>query len=224
MTTNFTLRDFFVYLIAGFTLIISIGIIFFDNIFKFTIVFFEKYEFIKDFAFLATIFLIPTIYLLGHIIGALGYNLLKMFIWIDKKFKKPDKKMPRWKFILLIKLQQLLYRQRVAYAIIKYTKSKSKGKPFKNITEFWMACAKLQIEKIYAPAEYWYVLNELFNSINLIFFIATIISFIVGHWLLGIVYLILTIFSFKRAKQYAAHFVQTVYNLTIARKTTPPMK
>jgi hypothetical protein len=132
--------------------------------------------------------------------------------------------MPKWKYFILIKLQQILYRQRVAYAVIKWTKSKSLDMPFNSVTEFWTSCAKLQIEKIYTPAEYWYVLNELFNSINLIFFISTIISLLTGHWVLGIIYFVMTIFAFKRAKQYAAHFIQTVVKLTLARQTTQPAK
>jgi hypothetical protein len=166
MTTNFTLRDFFVYLLAGLTLIICVGTIFFDDIFKLTIDFFSKYEFIKDFSFLVTIFLVPAIYLLGHIIGSLSYNLLQLYVWLDRrKFFKRE--MPKWKYFILIKLQQVLYRQRVVYAITTYTKSDKTEKIFKTVGEFWTICAKLQIEKIYAPAEYWYVLNELFNSINL---------------------------------------------------------
>lgn len=219
MTTNFTLRDFFVYLVTGQTLIICVGTIFFKEIFKWTIDFFSKYEFIKDFSILLIIFLVPAIYLLGHIIGSLSYNLLQLYVWIDKS-KFFMREIPKWKYFILIKFQQLLYRQRVVYAIIMYTKSYKNEKLFKTVEEFWTICAKLQIEKIYAPAEYWYVLNELFNSINLIFFISTIISFLTGSWLLGTVYFVLTIFAFKRAKQYAGHFVQTVCNLTTARHTT----
>lgn len=223
MTTNFTLRDFFVYLLTGLTLIICVGTIFFEDIFKWTIDFFSKYEFIKDFSFLVTIFLIPAIYLLGHIFGSLSYNLLQLYVWLDKR-KFFNREMPKWKYFILIKLQQLLYRQRVVYAITTYIKSNKKEKLFKTVGEFWTICAKLQIEKIYAPAEYWYILNELFNSINLIFFVSTILSFMTGHWILGAVYFILTIFAFKRAKQYADHFIQTVCNLTTARQTTQPGK
>jgi acyl-coenzyme A synthetase/AMP-(fatty) acid ligase len=117
-----------------------------------------------------------------------------------------------------MKIQQLLYRQRVVYAIIEYTKSDKTEKQFKNIEEFWLICARLQIKNRYAPAEYWYILNELFNSINLIFFLSTIISFMTGHWIFGIIYFLLTIFAFKRARQYADHFIQTVCNLTIVHK------
>jgi len=45
MTTNFTFRDFFVYLLAGLTLLISFGVIFFNDIFQMIVCFFGKYEF-----------------------------------------------------------------------------------------------------------------------------------------------------------------------------------
>ncbi|HLP38079.1 hypothetical protein [Lacibacter sp.] len=224
MTTNFTLRDFFVYLLSGLTLLICLGTIFHAELFRLTVIFFDKYDFVKEFSFLVTILLIPAIYLLGHIIGSLSYGSLQFFVWTDKKFKKSGKQIPKWKYFILIKLQQLFYRQRVVYAVIKWTKSDSSEKPFKSVAEFWTSCAKLQIEKIYTPAEYWYVLNELFNSINLIFFISTIISFLNKQWILGILYLVMTIFAFKRAKQYAAHFIQAVVNLTVARQNTQPGK
>lgn len=195
MTTNFTFRDFFVCLLSGLTLIICLGSIFIDDIFKISVDFFSKYQLVNDFSFIVSILLIPAIYVLGHIIGSISYNLLKMYVWLDKGyFKRP---ISTCKYCVLIKLRQILYNHRVV-----------------------AACAKLQIEKIYSPAEYWYVLNELFNSINLIFFFSTIISLFTGHWLLGIIFSLLTVFAFKRAKQYADHFLQTVSNLSIAKFTT----
>jgi hypothetical protein len=219
MTTNFRVRDFFVYLLTGLTLIISIGLIFHKELFCFTVDFFTKYQFVKDFAFLVTILLIPTIYLLGNIIGSLSYELLQLFIFSDKSFKKNNKQLSKWKIRILIWLQIILYRQRVVYAVVMFTKTDMLNKPFNNINEFWTTCAKLQIEKIYAPAEYWYLINELFNSVNLIFFISTIISFLTGHWILAIIYFFLTIFAFRRARQYADHFITTVVRLTNARQT-----
>src|SRR5690606_26223576 len=121
--------------------------------------------------FLITIFLVPVIYILGHIIGSFSYNLLNLFVWIDKTYKRNEKEMSKFKYWTLIKFQQLLYRQRVLYAVVKYQKSNGDS-PFKNHKEFWTLCAKLQKLNHYTPAEYWYVLNELFNSVNLIFFIS----------------------------------------------------
>lgn len=216
MRTNFTIRDFFVYLLTGVTFILSVGIIFFNSIFEFTIDMFEKYIFIKDFSFLVTIFLIPIIYLLGHFIGSISYNTLQLFIWADKKFKKRRRK--KWKYRILMFFQLILYRQRIVYAIISYAKSKKEKKLFKSTNEFWIICSKLEIEKIYGTAKYWYVLNELFNAVNLIFLISTILSLCYGYWILSVIYFSLTIFAFKRAKQYAEHFINTVCGLIIARQ------
>jgi hypothetical protein len=218
MTTNFTLRDFFVYLLTGLTLIICVGTIFIGDIFKWTAEFFSKYEFIKDFSFLVTIFIVPAIYLLGHIIGSLSYNSLQIYTWLYKRpfFKKERSK---WKHSILMTVQKLLYRQRISYAIIEQTRTKNGISLFANENEFWTICAKLQIEKIYAPAEYWYILNELFNSINLVFFISTIISFMFGNWIVGVACFFLTIFAFKRARQYADHFVKTIVRTSNARNS-----
>jgi hypothetical protein len=79
-------------------------------------------------------------------------------------------------------------------------------------------CALLQTEKNYSSAEYWNLLNEFFNSINLIFFISSIIAFSTGHWLIGVIYLVIAIIAFRRAQQYAEHFVNTVVRLMKARE------
>lgn len=218
MTTNFTLRDFFVYLLTGLTLIICVGTIFWEHIFKWTIDLFSKYEFVKDFSFLVTIFLIPIIYLLGHGIGSISYNSLQFYVWLyNTKFFKKER--PKWKHLILMTLQKLLYRQRVSYAISEHIKINNCKSVFSNEDEFWIISAKLQIEKLYSPSEYWYVLNELFNSINIVFFISTIISFSLGLWAIGLIYFILTLFTFKRAQQYADHFVKTIVRTAKARNS-----
>jgi len=224
MTTNFTLRDFFVYLLTGLTMIISVGVIFFNEIFTFTVTQLDQYQFIKEFAFLVTIFLIPIIYLLGHIIGSLSYQSLKLFLIIDKLIKKKGGDLPKWKYKTLIFFQMIFYRQRIVYAAITHKKPKSEEKTFKDINEFWTSCAKLQIQKIYGPAEYWNLLNELFNSLNLIFFISTTISVFTRQWTLVIVFCVLTIFAFKRARQYAEFCINTVSRLTIAAKSIEQKK
>jgi magnesium-transporting ATPase (P-type) len=89
---------------------------------------------------------------------------------------------------------------------------------FNSMEEFWTVCALLQIEKKYAPAEYWNLLNEFFNSVNLVFFISAIVAFSTGHWLIGIIYFVIAIATFYRAKQYAKQFVETVVRLMKARE------
>ena len=217
MTTNFTLRDFFVYLLTGLIFSLSFGFIFHDEIFNISLKIFDKYDFITEFSFLLTIFLLPLIYLVGHLIGSLSYNLLKFYVWIHPKLKSSYDKNPKWRRYLLHFLQKLLYRQRVVYQIIKIYSPNQGKDSLRKVEEFWTLCASIQIHKAYTPAEYWYVLNELFNSINIIFFISMTTALIRGQWILSIVFFILTIFAFNRAKQYSDHFVKTVIRLSSAK-------
>ena len=224
MTTNFTFRDFLVYLLTGLTLTLSVTVIFWQDLFAFSVNFFSKYEFIKEFAFLVTIFLIPLIYLLGHLVGSTNYITLGLFKWIDKKIKGDKKVLSKIDKFLIGLFQRLLYRHRVVYEIIQYTKRTTDGKLFSNENDFWTLCAKLQVEKIYSSAEYWYVLNDLFKSVNLVFAISTTIAFATGQWILGVIYFLLMLIAFRRARQYSSFFVLTVCRLIEARKTTQPGK
>lgn len=217
MTTNFTLRDFFVYLLTGLLCSVSFAIIFHEELFSLSLSFFTQYEFIKELAILIPIFVIPVVYLLGHVIGFISYQTLKLYIFINKKLVRP---IPKWKYSLLMLLQIVLYRQRIIYRVIQYTKGTDTPKIFTNENEFWTLCAKMQIEGIYQPAEYWYILNELFNSVNIIFFMSLCISLITRHWILGVSFCLLAIFAFMRAKQYADHFVITVCRITTAKWLT----
>lgn len=220
MNTNFTLRDFFVYMLSGLILTICAGVIFINDVFNWAIDFFKSYTFIKDFSFLITILLIPIIYLFGHIIGTISYYLLKIYTWLDKGYfrRSNEKPISNNKYYFLMFLQILFYRHSIVYEVAQFTKLNTIKLPFKDVKEFWKVCARLQIDKTYTPAEYWYVLNELFNSLRIVFFIALVFSVIYCHLILAGIYSILTIFSYFRAKQYSTHFVQTVYNLSIAKQ------
>lgn len=222
MTTNFTLRDFFVFLLTGLIFLGSIFLIFYDNIFLGIPSILEKYPSIKDISFIITLFFIPIIYLFGHIIGSLSYLCLKLYVHIDKIFKKKGKNIPKWKYKILMLFQRLLYRQRVVYAVIQYTKQNKDKCIFKTSNDFWTICALLQIQKKYTSAEYWNLLNEFFNSLNHIFFISMIIAFVSCHWIIGIIYFTLMLLTYYRARQYAELFVITVERLTIAELAINP--
>jgi hypothetical protein len=180
-------------------------------------------DYLNDFSWGWLLLLIPGIYLVGHAFGTVSFLLLRLYVVIDKCFKKPkegkDESMSKARYRLLMLIQCILYRQRVVYTVSKYLKTE-KGKAnkyFNNMDEFWTTCAILQIEKIYTPAEYWNYLNEFFNSINMVFFISSIIAFMRYHWVVGIIYLVLAILAFYRAQLYAQHFVQTVVRTMEAR-------
>lgn len=220
MTTNFTFRDFLVYLLTGQTLILSVTAIFWQNLFTFSLNFFSKYEFIKEFGFLVAIFLIPLIYLLGHLVGSINYITLGLFKWIENKIKGDKESLSKFDKLLIGLFQRLLYRHRVVYEINQYTQRNLTEKLFTNENDFWTLVAKLQIEKIYSSAEYWIVLNDLFKSVNLVFAISTTIALGNGHWVLGGIYFILMLIAFRRASQYSQFFVLAVCRLAEARKTT----
>jgi len=211
MTTNFTFRDFIVYLLTGLTLLLCIGLIFFDDIFTLTTSFFTKYQFIKEFSFLVTIFLIPFIYLTGHIIGTTDYLTLKYYVWLHKKLRDKTNCFAQ----SFLKINHLIfYRHRIVYQIVRHWKSDKIDKSFKTTEEFWRLCAKLQKENHYSPAEYWYILNDLFKGVSLVFLISTIIATIKHEWTLAIAFVILTALFFYRAIQYAEFFIETVCRLS----------
>ena len=215
MTTNFTLRDFFVFLLTGCCFVITMLVVFQEELLGLL----QKNGYVNDFSWGWLLLLIPGIYLVGHIFGTLSYLMLCLYKWLYNSnfFKKPRRK---YKHCILMFLQSVLYRQRVIYAIDVYIKSNKEIKYFKNNEEFWTTCAVLQTEKNYGSAEYWNYLNEFFNSINIVFFVSCIISFIWGHWIIGLIYLILAWLAFFRAKLYAKHFVLTVVRLMKAREQT----
>ena len=211
MTTNFTFRDFIVYLLTGLTLLLCIGVIFLDDIFTLTTCFFTKYQFVKEFSFLVTIFLIPFIYLTGHIIGIVDYLTMKYYVWLHKKLRNKN----NWVAKSFLKINHLIfYRHRIVYQIVRHLKSNKEGKSFMTTEEFWVLCAKLQKENHYSPAEYWYILNDLFKGVSLVFLISTIISTTRQQWTLATVFIILTALFFYRAIQYAEFFVATVCRLS----------
>jgi hypothetical protein len=211
MTTNFTFREFIVYLLTGITFILCISLILRSIIFVQTVSFFTHYEFIKEFSFLVTIFLIPLVYLLGHLINTFDYFTLKYFVWLHGKFKKSKYRVVKW----VLSINELLfYRQRIVFQIVKHWKSDRQDKSFNATEDFWVLCAKLQKSNHYLPAEYWYVLNDLFKAVYLVFIISSIVAIIHHYWILTAVFLGLSIFSFLRAKQYAEFFVLTVCRLS----------
>lgn len=208
MTTSFTFRDFLVYLMTGVALSLTIGLVFREILFELTIEFFRKYEFINDFSFLASIFLVPFLYLAGHLVNTLDFLTLKYFVWLHKKLRAS-----RW-FGWFRKLNELLfYRHRIAYSIVKYWKSVQQDKAFSSTEEFWTLCAKLQKEKVYDNAGYWYILNDLFKAVNIVFILGAILATIQKEWALLFLFAILSIFSYLRAMQFAKFFVDTVIRL-----------
>jgi hypothetical protein len=186
---------------TGLALFLTLVLIYCDTLFEWTIEFFKKYEFIKDFSFLITIFLIPLLYLTGHLINTFDYLILKYFIWLHDKLKN-SKYLKWWRDFNEV----LFYRHRIVYQVVKHWKSQSMDKAFTTTENFWVLCAKLQKDKTYDHAGYWYILNDLFKAINVVFSLGIILAIIQSKWSLVILFLILGLFSYLRARQFAKFF------------------
>ena len=198
MTTNFTLRDFFAFLLTGCVFTTTMVILFYNEL----LCLFEKYNYLSGFSWISLLLIIPSIYLIGHIFGSISFLMFRAYDRIPKSGCGDC--------LLSVIQSLLLYRQRVAYSI-------EKNKDFQDREDFWTKCAVLQIEKIYSPAEYWSYLNEFFNSINLVFIVSGIISICFGHCIIGFIYWGFAFVAFFRAKQYAGNFVLTVVRLAKAK-------
>ena len=89
---------------------------------------------------------------------------------------------------------------------------------FKDREEFWTMCSLLKVENNYSQVEYWYLLDEFFNNTTFVFLFSAIIAFLTGHWLIGIIYILIMIGTFFRANQYAGLFVTSVVRLLEVRE------
>lgn len=219
MTTNFTFRDFIVYLLSGLALILSLGLVFRECLFSTTVLFFGKYEFIRDFSFLVTIFLIPVIYLIGHLMNTLDYMLLKWFVWLHKRSK--SRKIGVLQFFVKVN-EVLFYRHRAAYQIVRHWKRGDANRSFSSTDGFWSLCAKLQVANQYASAEYWSVLNDFFKAVYLTFVIGALVAACNHEWVLALVFTGAGLLSFFRAVQYAEFFVKTVCRLSSVSSPVTP--
>jgi hypothetical protein len=190
---------------AGLTFVLAIGLLYYQDLHNWSVNFFNNNTFITDFSFLVTIFLIPTIYLLGHLIASIDFLILKYFIWIYNRLK--ESKRFRW----WLKLNEILfYRHRIIYRVVRHCKLQEKERKLLSTEDFWILCARLQKEKLYDYAGYWYILNDLFKTLLIVFAIGIVMAIYNQCWELFIVFSILTLFCYFRAGQFAKFFVDTI--------------
>lgn len=209
MTTNFTLRDFFVFLLTGALFITAIGLALFDNRKDFTFLY-DVYKVIRNNSLVSSFFVIPCIYFIGHIIGSISYF---GYVFSNKVEKMCGVKC-EWFVELII---TLFNKSKINFAVTKYYSDRISTDKFQTSNNFWTACAKLQILKIYEPAAYWYHISEFFDSLYYMFLIALIVSAIFLKLPFTAIYLVLAVVCYYRAKQYAVNFVKTVNRLLIAQ-------
>jgi len=210
MTTNFTIRDFFVFLLTGALFITAIGLVLFDNIKDYTFLY-DIYKVIKNNSLVSSFFLIPCIYFIGHIIGSISY-FGHIF---SNKVKDVCGEKCKW---LVYIIETLFNKSKINFAISEYYSDRIPNDKLQTTNIFWADCAKLQIQKIYEPAAYWYHISEFFDSLYYMFVVVAIISIIFLKPFFTIIYLVLAIVCYFRAKQHAANFVKTVNRLLEAQK------
>ena len=210
MTTNFTLRDFFVFLLTGALFITAIGLALFDKGKDFTFLY-DVYKVIKNNSLMYSFLVIPCIYFVGHLIGGISY----FGHVISNKVEEVCEKKCKW----LVKLIVTLFnKSKINFAITVYYSDRIPTDKLQTTNNFWTACAKLQILKIYEPAAYWYHISEFFDSLYYMFVVVAIISIIFFKPFFTIIYLVLAIVCYFRARQHAANFVKTVNRLLDAQK------
>lgn len=214
MIDKFTLRDFLVYFTTGTLTLLSIDLLFFNEILAEIVNFFDKYKFVTEFSAFLIVLSVPLIYFIGHMIHGIGFISLKTYIFIHKKLNYC-----KWRKNNIVEwIRQILYffmyKNKVINSIIKENKD---NKTWNNEDEFWIDCAKLQKEGKFGAAEYWYSLNELFKGLYTTFLFSSIVAFVICKIELGLIFIVLFLICHFKAIQFANYFVQTVKRFVIVK-------
>ena len=210
MNDKFTLRDFLVYFTTGTLTVLSMNMLFFNEILSESTGFFEKYKFISEFSGLLIVLAVPLIYFIGHLMHVIDSLSLKTYKLIHKKFT--DWHLRKFQVIECIRLilHFFMYKNKVANSIIQEIKE---NKTWISIEIFWIDCSKLQKDGKFGSAEYWYTLNDLFKGLYNTFLFSSIIAFIICKSALGLIFIGLFLICHYRAIQFADYFVKTVRRL-----------
>lgn len=212
MNDKYTLRDFLVYFTTGTITILTLYLIFFNDIHNSINNYIFEYKQLNDFTGLLVILAVPLVYFIGHIVHGLDYLSLKIYISIHRLLNCCN--LRRYKTIEFTRqiLHFIMYRHRVINSVILENK---KNNTWKTEEEFWITCTKLQKAGTFGSAEYWYALNDLFKGLYTIFFLNSIVAFGVSKTGIGLLLVGLMLICHFRAIQFANNFVKTVKRLTI---------
>jgi len=212
MTSKFTLRDFLVYFTTGALFLVSIDLIYFYKLLNISSEFFSEYEFINEFSGLLIVFTIPIIYLTGHFLHSVGILSLWIYKRIHTQLTKWNLREYRVIEWLRILIHFFMYKNKIINSVLQENK---KNSTWENEECFWIVCAKLQNENKFSPAEYWFTLNDLFKGLYTAFLFSSILSFINGKEILGLIFIFLMFISHFRAIQFGGNFVVTVKRLNM---------
>lgn len=195
MDIKYSIRDFFVYFLTGFYFILIFLIEHGYNLYTN-----EKYLLIfEHINFTILILIVPLIYLLGHFIHSVDWMIWEYMNIIGRKISifGHSRIVKRIVNIILF----IINNNRVAGILNK-----------KNIDEkvFKEKLSLLRIKSIEDKAEYWHIMNDLFESITLISFGWLIYSLFNFNEFKIIIYLILSIIFWHRARQMALNYVSNI--------------
>lgn len=203
MNANYTFRDFIAYFITGSVSIFIILMINYELILKKLFKFLKEEDANLSLLVLTFIFFIPLIYLIGQFVATIDFLV---FHRLSKKIleKCPKCIIPNWLFT----------KYRIS-GIIKDN--------WKLNINFWQACSKLQVNKVYEKAEYRYILNDLFKNLivlNSLLFIYAIYLYLFFDNYSVIIGLIFSFVLLRaRAKMLGELFVKNVYGLYLELET-----
>lgn len=183
MTDKFNIRDFLVYFISGSVFFVSVLLPFYDNSELRSLLVLISKHYIELFIFLS----IPILYVIGHLINSFDFILNRLG---QRKIIKKIKPI----FLLL-------NGHRITY---EYESNKESA------ASFWNKVGALQLKNAFSSTEYWLILNDLHKVIHLTFSLSMILSIIYAKYILFIVFLILSILMWYRAKVFAKFFVKNV--------------
>lgn len=184
MTDKFTIRDMLVYTFLGFTAIIFYSL--YDEKFILNII-----VNLKDYTNLSILLLIPIFYLIGHIIMSVDDFI---FNCILKKLYPKNECLSKYYNLVFFGFRNIGLRNQFKI----------------NDNDFFKACDKLVAndKDLYAKAEYYQVMSDLFKGILLIIFISCILDITdekFEFWKY-----ILFILLWYRARSFSSYYVRII--------------
>ena len=185
MENKFTIKDFLVYYLTGFYVVIVLALLFLkvDSI---------SFCLLEKYSTLIIIFSIPLIYLIGQTTHGIDLILFEIAISL-------------WKFNFNNKfLKSLRYYFNTLHVdgivIIKNS----------DRDLFWKKVNRLQIKNKYSHLDYWILMNDLFKGLFIVSFISLIVSILFLNKINIITFLLLSIIFFHRASVMALNFYKNV--------------
>ncbi|ABG57931.1 hypothetical protein [Cytophaga hutchinsonii] len=191
MVDKYSVRDFFAYFLVGLFLLLTL-------LYQFKILLYNYFsisiEDVKSTPSIVIFLLIPSLYLLGHIVHSIDSIIGRIGNYIEEKSTKH-------KFVIF------LFKCVNGNRLLGNLKSEEIDFPFFN-----EKVNKLQFEDKYRQLEYWNLMNELFKGLTLISFSWMLFYIINFSSLKFFIALVLTFLFWYRARFMAKKYILLVNN------------